>query len=87
MHSHNEIIGMSRGTGTGLDRYIESFEDPLKARNYTAGHDQDLPRPDPPSCRDYGGALRQIVKSKRSSSSSDFVGLPIGRSQQFPSYS
>ena len=37
MHSHDEIIGMSKGTGTGLDRYIESFEDRLKARNYTAG--------------------------------------------------
>jgi hypothetical protein len=37
MNSHSEIIGMSRGTGTGLDRYIESFEDRLKARNYTAG--------------------------------------------------
>jgi integrase/recombinase XerD len=37
MNSHNEIVGISRGTGTCLDRYIASFEDALKARNYTAG--------------------------------------------------
>jgi integrase/recombinase XerD len=37
MNSHHEVIGMSRGTVTVLDRYIESFEDLLKAQNYTAG--------------------------------------------------
>jgi site-specific recombinase XerD len=37
MNSHNTLSGMSRGTGTCLDRYIESFEERLKARNYSPG--------------------------------------------------
>jgi hypothetical protein len=37
MNSHNDTAKMNRGIGTCLDQYIESFEDRLKARNYTAG--------------------------------------------------
>jgi integrase/recombinase XerD len=37
MNSHNDTAEMNRGIGTCLDQYIESFEDRLKARNYTAG--------------------------------------------------
>jgi hypothetical protein len=37
MNSHNDTAEMNRGIGACLDQYIESFEDRLKARNYTAG--------------------------------------------------
>src|ERR1700680_1334740 len=37
MNSDVDIVGMSRGAGTCLDRHIKSFEDRLTARNYTSG--------------------------------------------------
>jgi site-specific recombinase XerD len=37
MNNHNDTAEMNRGIGTCLDQYIDSFEDRLKARNYTAG--------------------------------------------------
>ena len=37
MNSHVDVVGMSRGAGTCLDRHIGSFEDRLKARDYKPG--------------------------------------------------
>jgi hypothetical protein len=37
MNSHVDVVGMSRGLGTCLDRHVGSFEDRLKALDYKPG--------------------------------------------------